>query len=240
VSAVAAAWLVAAVAAGVAAVAWAELRRRRELVARACHELRGPLTAAHLALHAARPAAVGEQLERAALALDDLAAARRGRRGGDRDEVVDIGELLACQADTWEAVAPAYGCRLRLRPPSGPARVRGDRRRLGQAVANLLANALEHGAGTVELSAHVAAGRLRIEVADQGTGLARPVALLTRDARGGTGARGRGLAIVSEVARRHGGRLLTLPSSGGARLAIELPATPAGHPARRQSAEEAS
>ena len=28
-----------------------QLRRRRELVARACHELRGPLTAAHLALH---------------------------------------------------------------------------------------------------------------------------------------------------------------------------------------------
>ena len=45
-------WLVAAASAGVAALAWRELRRGHELVARACHELRGPLAAAHLALHA--------------------------------------------------------------------------------------------------------------------------------------------------------------------------------------------
>ena len=45
------AWLVAAVALCAGAVFGLELRRRRELVARACHELRGPLTAAHLALH---------------------------------------------------------------------------------------------------------------------------------------------------------------------------------------------
>jgi signal transduction histidine kinase len=57
-------------------------RRRAELVARACHELRGPLTAAGLALHSAgretfaRPlAAVELQLRRAQLALIDLSLA---------------------------------------------------------------------------------------------------------------------------------------------------------------------
>src|SRR3954451_8448504 len=92
------AWAVAAAAMTVAALAWRELRRGRELVARACHELRGPLTAAHLAPHAGarhadagagdRLAAIELELRRAGLALDDLAAARAGRRAGDRDEIV--------------------------------------------------------------------------------------------------------------------------------------------------------
>ena len=57
------AWAVAATALALAAIAWRELRRGRELVARACHELRGPLTAAHLALHAgARNADPGARL----------------------------------------------------------------------------------------------------------------------------------------------------------------------------------
>ena len=38
------------------------------------------------------------------------------------------------------------------------------------------------------------------------------------------GARGRGLAIVSDVARRSGGALQSAPSARGARLVIELPA----------------
>ena len=59
---------------------------RLVLVARASHELRGPLTAVHLGLHGlsgepARLAAIDLELRRAGLALDDLTAARRGGRG---------------------------------------------------------------------------------------------------------------------------------------------------------------
>jgi signal transduction histidine kinase len=228
------AWAVAASAAGVAALAWRELRRGRELVARACHELRGPLTAAHLALQAggrageapgARIAAVELELRRAALALDDLAAARAGRRVRDREEVVDVGDLLTHQAATWEAIAPVFGCELRVAAAPPDALVCGDRVRLAQAVGNLLANALEHGAGAVELSARVAGGeRVRIEVSDEGGGLPAPVADLARRPRAGRGRRGRGLAIASDIAARHGGRLVSGPSAGGARLALELPA----------------
>lgn len=60
--------------------------------------MRGPLTAAHLALHGgvrrgdappARLAAIDRELARAAVALDDdLAAADHGRRVPDRDEPV--------------------------------------------------------------------------------------------------------------------------------------------------------
>ena len=61
-------------------------RGTRELVADAGHELRGPLCAARLGLHglddAERAAAVDLELRRAALALEDLVEAGRGRRAG--------------------------------------------------------------------------------------------------------------------------------------------------------------
>jgi signal transduction histidine kinase len=231
------AWAVAATALALAGIAWRELRRGRELVARACHELRGPLTAAHLALHAgarhadagasARLAAIELELRRAGLALDDLAAARAGRRAGDRDEVVDVCALIADQVTAWEAIAPVFGCELRVAPAEPDAFVRGDRVRLAQAIGNLLANALEHGAGTVEVGARSIAGRVRIEVSDEGGGLPAPVAELAGRPRAGRGRRGRGLAIAADIVARHGGRLVSAPSAGGARLAIELPAGPA-------------
>jgi DNA-binding response OmpR family regulator len=209
-----------------------ELRRRRELVARACHELRGPLTAAHLALHASarhnealppRLASIELELKRAAVALDDLAAARGGRRAPDRDEPVDVGDLLAYQASTWGVVAGVFGSRLELVDPAPDAVVRGDRLRLAQAVSNLVANALEHGAGRVELLGRSIGDRVRIEVADEGPGLPAPVGHLTRRARGGRGRRGRGLAIAAHIAERHRGRLVAASTPSGTRIGIELP-----------------
>src|SRR3954468_12938089 len=79
-------WLVAG---GLAVVA-VRLRLRLERVARAEHELRGPLTAFGLALDAARGTPAGRrlavvldaELARARAGLADLAAARSGRRAG--------------------------------------------------------------------------------------------------------------------------------------------------------------
>src|SRR3954452_20953081 len=227
------AWGVGAAAGGGAARAWRERRRGRELVARACHELRGPLTAAHLALQAetrgglpagARIAAVELELRRAGLALEDLAAARTGGGAADRPEIVDVADLLAYQAATWEAIAPVFDCELRVGGAPCEALVRGDRVRLAQAVGNLLANALEHGAGRVELGAGTQAGRVRIEVADEGAALPAPFAELARRPRAGRGRRGRGLAIAADIVARHGGRRVSAPRGRGARLAIELPA----------------
>ena len=210
-----------------------ELRRRREMVARACHELRGPLTAVRLGLATMerrneapleRLAAIELDLRRAGLALDDFAAARSGRRAIDRAEPVEVAELLEEQYESWHAVAEAFDSTVRLGELLPGAMVNGDRLRLAQAIANLVANALEHGPGRVELSARAIGCRhVRIEVIDEGPGLPAPVAELTRRARGGRGRRGRGLAIAAEIAERHGGRLVAAPVARGARVGLELP-----------------
>jgi signal transduction histidine kinase len=234
------AWALAAVGI-VAALATAhELRRRRELVARACHELRGPLTALRLSLATMerreeappeRLAAIDLELRRAALALDDFAAARSGRRAIDRTEPIDVCELLEEQLQSWRAVAASFDSRIVLGVMPRGVIVHGDRLRLAQAVSNLVANALEHGRGRVKLTARVVGQRrLRIEVTDDGPGLPAPIGELTRRARAGRGrqGRGRGMAIAAEIAERHGGRLAAAPSQRGARIAIELPLRGAG------------
>ena len=114
------------------------------LAARAGHEVRGPLCTAQLALdgleRSARVEAIGLELQRAALALDDLTGSPR------RDAVaaLDVGEMLADAAPAWHALAAAHDVRLAVEP--GHARVLGDRLRLAQACGNLVANAIEHGA----------------------------------------------------------------------------------------------
>jgi len=202
---------------------------RAELVVRACHEVRGPLAAAHLALHTlARRGvpvvAVEDELWRAARALADLAAAPAGERALDAPEPVDVGALLRRQTTSWRGAAQARGCALRLCEPVPALVVQGDRLRLAQATANLVGNALEHGGGVVEVSVRAVGDRVAVEVTDDGPGLPASLALLIQRARGGRGSRGRGLAIASEIAARHGGCVATAPASRGARLVLELPA----------------
>ncbi|MEA2189101.1 MAG: hypothetical protein QOK16_4112, partial [Solirubrobacteraceae bacterium] len=147
-----------------------------------------------------------------------------GRRVVDRDDPVEVAELLQEQFASWHAVAGAFDSYLLLGCVMAGALVQGDRLRLGQAVSNLIANALEHGSGRVELTARAVGDRhVRIEVIDEGPGLPRPVSELTRRARGGRGQRGRGLAIAADIAERHGGRIVAAPTPHGARIGLELP-----------------
>jgi signal transduction histidine kinase len=231
------------------------LRGRRQLVraARAGHEVRGPLSTAQLALEglerSARVEAIGLELRRAALALDDLSGARRRHAVA----AVDVGALLADAAHAWRALAEARGVTLAVEP--GGARVVGDRLRLAQACANLVANAIEHGAGPiapvvgdggapgaprvfdpndrrpggsplVHVRSSAVDGRVRVEVRDSGPGLPAPVTELVAAARGRRSPRGHGLAIAAAVAEGHGGRLRAVPSARGAHLVLELPEAP--------------
>jgi len=238
----AAGWLAASVAVAITIVALRWHAATLESVARVCHELRGPITAVRLGLHLgirgaelteARIRALDLELARAAVALDDLTAV------GDRlrlvtpdagvtplrgtDRPVDLGELLADSVEAARSAAAARGATLELTVDESPVLVRGDRVRLAQATGNLIANAIEHGGGRIEIRCRPEGSDARVEVLDGGPGLAEPVAALTRRPRGGRGARGRGLAIAAAVAEGHGGRLGSAPSQRGARLILELP-----------------
>jgi len=235
-------WVAAGLCGGLAAMLQARLVRHVALVADAGHELRGPLCAARLGLHTLadddRAAALDLELRRAALALDDLAAACQGRRAGEHAQLVDVGALLDEATEAWRPLARAFGAELAVEPLRGRALVHADPVRLAQACGNLVANAVEHGASPVRVRGRVLAGRVRVEVHDAGPGLPGPVRELIvssgrdhpfasgspwrrRDVPGAP--RGRGLAIAAGIAERHGGRLAAGPSAAGACVVLELP-----------------
>ncbi len=108
---------------------------------------------------AERAQAIVAELERAALAIDDLVAppdrlvagspAAGHRAGVDGAlERVDLVGLARDSVEAWSALAAARGVRLRLVPVLGEVpEVAGHRVRLAQALGNLIANAIEHGGG---------------------------------------------------------------------------------------------
>jgi hypothetical protein len=217
----------------VAALAWRELRRGRELVARACHELRGPLTARISPCTPARatgdPTAAG-RLRRsssscaAGLAPDDLAAGsrrparRRPRRGRRRG-----GASSPIRPPREGRIAPVVrSAKLARRGARRVGRVlpRGDRG-CGFAPArsgNLLANALEHGAGgTVRWSAYgsIAGPPCASRSPTRCAGLPR-LGDRASSARSAGPARGpprpRLGASTAEIVTRHGGRIVSAPT----------------------------
>lgn len=210
-------WLVAAA----LLVRLRELHRRLELVARAEHELRGPLGALGLIAAAAardtgRPrisAALESQVDRARGGLADLAAAREGRRAQPRLELVPLERTAA-------AAAAAAAGPIKVDWRAGPVAIRADRRRLAQLFGNLLQNAVEHGGGDVTLKATRGTQGVVVEIADRGPGFKPGGGTRRRRAQG----RGRGLGIATAAAEEAGGRLRLIEGGRGTKVAVDLPA----------------
>ena len=216
----------------------ARARRAMEAVARACHELRGPITAARLGLElAARSAelsparlrAIELELGRAALALDDLS----GDRGARTAPVPIAGRARSAscsptrsrrrarprRAAAWRSVAlvraPALGPRRSAAAGAGerqPDRQRDRARRWG-------------GRGRGRAATDVA---VRIEVIDGGPGLPAPVASSCADARPGGLARARPARSPRRSPPPTAAGSPRRRRSGGARLVLELPAARRG------------
>jgi signal transduction histidine kinase len=175
----------------------------------------------------------GEEADRLSRLADDLLLIARADEGSlpIRCEPVPVDVLLHRVASRFGARAAGLGRALRVEETEAIAEIDGDRAE--QALGNLVDNALEHGAGDVELFARLEDGRIELHVADHGRGF--PPAFLeeafhrfTRadEARGGGGA-GLGLSIVSVVAAAHGGTVAASNrGGGGADVWIALPRSP--------------
>lgn len=224
-------------------------RRRRGALARELHELRGALTAARLAvdlmpvLNLDRPGvcrAASDELERSYGSLGDFerllhsrlvaptlsraqlssaAAARRARRAR-----IDAHAELERLALIWGEAANRSGREFSFEweGPREGVFANGPQRPFVEVVANLMANAIRHGEGRIELRARVRSDSLRVEVSDQGPGLPGPLAGIVR--RSPSGPHGHGLSIARESARRLGGTLASAPSVGGAKIVFTVPA----------------
>jgi signal transduction histidine kinase len=199
------------------------MSRRLELTARACHELRGPAAALSLAVASLAREPQGRrlalafetQLERLRVGLDDLEAARRGCRASSASADIPLDRYLRSAADGWRPAAQAVGRGIELRSELGPTVVCAPRGRLSQALGNLVANAVEHGSGTVELLGRRSGDRVLVEVRDEGPSAA---------GEGSRCGRGRGLRIASTAAADAGGQLSLATDKRGTVAALELPA----------------
>lgn len=221
------------------------LERQRRFVADASHELRTPLARLGLRAELLRrglPPTADDAVRRdadelvhetaeMADALTDLLLAASLRAGAPGERV----DLVAVARDVVAADEPRArdrGVTLVLVPSEGPGVVLGSRGALRRAAAALVDNALEHTprGGRVEVRVGAGpAGRVRLEVVDDGEGFdSSDLDHLRRAfARGGAGDRGfgLGLTLVDEVADAHGGRLEARSRPGaGAAVAVVLPA----------------
>lgn len=174
------------------------------------------------------------RLQRVVDRLLELAAleAQRPRRP---DAAVDLSELVRVRGEEARRVAALRDVSVAC--PAADAtirRVRGDALLLGQAVDNLLQNAIEFSpAGTgVEIAVHAGDNAWQVTVDDCGPGvpdyaLEKVFERFYSLPRPDTGRKssGLGLSIVREIARLHGGevRLENRPG-GGARAILRLPA----------------
>jgi signal transduction histidine kinase len=204
------------------------VRANRSLLANASHEFRSPLARMKMALAMLDTTPEPQrqhmraEIERDIRELDALVeeVLMASRLDARASIVLDRMDLLGIAADE----AARVGAEVAIAPEAaGRAEIHGDERLVRRALRNLLENARRYGGAEVELHlAPLPAGAWRIEVLDRGTGV--PEAERQRvfepfyrmpghsEHSGGVGL---GLALVRQIALRHGGEVGCSPRDGG-------------------------
>ncbi len=205
------------------------LLAHKQLLANASHELRSPLTRIRLALElqAERPMPeLQNSLRKDIAELDQLieeillASRLDAMREPLQMAEVDLAALLAEESARSDVQCDAV-----------PLIIKGDDRLLRRLLRNLLENAKRHGGEVVLANLMKDAGQAVIQVCDNGPGIAatererifepfyRPAGSREKE-----GSYGLGLALVRQIAQRHGGGVACLPrSEGGACFEVRLP-----------------
>jgi two-component system, OmpR family, sensor kinase len=241
------------------------LEQQRRFVADAGHELRTPLTLlstrsqllARRVRDKATPPEQREQLvERDAAGivadttalvaiLEDLLTQADDRTPVPQ-ESVDLADVARSVVASAQATAQEAGVRLRTEVVApGSTTVHGAGTALARAVAALVDNALDHATDEVEVRLSHAGRSVVVEVLDDGPGipsetLPRMFDRFSSDRRptaetGGRRHFGLGLALVSEIATRHGGTVTAEnrpPPRPGALLRLAIPTARPTRPSR--------
>jgi signal transduction histidine kinase len=178
--------------------------------------------------------------------FDALLMIARAEAGSGREGMIefDAGLVASDVGELYEPVAEADGVHFEGDIESGLI-VLGSRELVGQAIANLVDNALKYGVApgwrdetesAITLTARRRGGFVEIAVSDRGPGIApddrsriteRFVRLENSRSRPGSGL---GLSLVAAVARLHNGTLRIEDNDPGLRIVIVLPAAKGGPP----------
>jgi signal transduction histidine kinase/ActR/RegA family two-component response regulator len=217
--------------------------RKDEFVAMVGHELRNPLAAicnaAHIlqevdtAGHATAVQVVARQsqhLARVAHDLLDLTGMGRGTLSLQTGPV-ELQTVMAAAVETAQPQIARRGQTLAVELPGAPIWLMGDAVRLSQLVANLLDNAAKYTprGGQIWVSARSTDDRIEITVRDTGIGIPvdklRAVFDLFAQLDSSAGGLGLGLALVRDLAERHGGSVeATSEGPGlGSQFTVRLP-----------------
>lgn len=174
-----------------------------------------------------------DQLIRTFNALLMIARVEAGSPDGDMGEV-DVAAIVRDVADLYEPVAEAEGVELAVDTPE-PIAIRASRELLGQALANLVDNAIKHGAAAGAGPRRVVVSTVRdgdtlvLRVADNGPGipaadrervLQRFVRLEKSRSQPGSGL---GLSLVAAVVRLHNGTIELGDAEPGLVVTVRLP-----------------
>ena len=229
-------------------------QRKDEFLATLAHELRNPLapiTAAAQLLKLTQPddervrkaaEVIDRQARHMTALVDDLMDASRFSRGQAelRVERFDFGTALDAALEQVRPLMAGLGHGLAVRRAGADLGLNGDRRRLVQAIANLLANAAKYTppGGRIEVEVDGDAGTdddpsLRLVVRDNGIGIPleqqpRIFELFSQgsaDPEQAHGGLGIGLALVKAIATLHGGQV-AVRSEGrgkGSEFTLSLP-----------------
>lgn len=198
------------------------------MLANASHELRTPLARIRMGLELIKDnpnAARSAEIERDIAELDELvgeillASRLDAMQQLETREEVDLLGLAAEEAARY----PDCGV------TGTSAVIAGDPRLLRRMIRNLLENAHRHGKQPVDVTLSATQnGDIRIDVHDAGEGIAegKREVIFEPFRRGPTTERGAGLglALVRQIARRHGGDAVYIaPKDGGSTFAVTLP-----------------
>ena len=206
------------------------------------HDLRNPLSALKLGLHALEQeqsdirrartrSRLERQIDRLSRMVDDLLDATRIEAGHLelRKETFDVREVVEDLLRLYAPTSPEHSISADL--PARPMLVDGDALRIEQVLSNLISNAIKyspHG-GPVQIAVAERPDEVSVSVSDQGLGISAldlqnvflPFRRRRADVAPGAGL---GLSVVRRIVTAHGGRIDVKSEAGvGSTFYVHLP-----------------